>query len=392
MKNTTDYSVNKAAVNAWFDCVDEDPTNSRYSIVKAKLVRRHLRHVSFNEFHTKLLSIRKSLMACIRQWREKLTKQDRAVAKIYVALLAGYKKSNTWVMMLLFDESLWDAVDCVAEFVNVGFPNENAIPPNQKAFIIIPEDMSYSGGQLYPLLQTVMTADHQAFLAIPYVAVRAVKTLMRYGDDYKDLHLHNIIIPDEVEYVLGLADVIALYTSHDPTDVWLTNIYLNLPQSHIELLKQSVLGKAYNFIAYVFDHISEVFDGDLTEEEISVLRTNNPGIGSLENVFKRDWSTGQLLIYFDHKIADQISIHQRLLECGTCTTQKYIGSLIKSCNPQKACAEQRWIEDFNQLKNEDACPVTFYKRVNWLYRGNTITFPTSTHLADVVKQCRRYLW
>lgn len=91
------------------------------------------------------------------------------------------------------------------------------------------------------------------------------------------------------------------------------------------------------------------------------------------NVFQ--YRSGLAAVYFDHKLADIMSIFQKVLALGPVYKGKAVGSLISGCenyeykvNGKIADVSVR-IPDFD---DDGVCPVAFYKTIEYTYNGRVV--------------------
>lgn len=82
---------------------------------------------------------------------------------------------------------------------------------------------------------------------------------------------------------------------------------------------------------------------------------------------RKSANTQQCTIYFDHKLADIISVYQNVYAYGV-----EGNSLIKGCGIYRKVLEYQTSEDLNKDLKEEMCPLPFYKYVNYTYKGKVV--------------------
>jgi hypothetical protein len=96
----------------------------------------------------------------------------------------------------------------------------------------------------------------------------------------------------------------------------------------------------------------------------------------LQNLWWLIESDGICNVYFDHKLASGVSIFQSLLAFGL-TPQNNSYPLISGCENVYTPNKIQYIYDeydmdLNKTLNQEACPVSFYKTINYTYNNETI--------------------
>ena len=93
------------------------------------------------------------------------------------------------------------------------------------------------------------------------------------------------------------------------------------------------------------------------------------------NSFVCVFGLGQTAVYFDHKLADHVSVMQKLFAKGSYPPNiSYINVKAKFLNREKIkpLYDIPLISGCDETRQEEDCFYTFYKNITYTYFGNTI--------------------
>src|SRR3972149_2784858 len=254
---------------------------------------------------------------------------------IYIVIFGELNKSNFWVSILLF-RILGDVITGILDNYSRSVIDRVR---NKKILLLIPDDMAYTGTQLVTSIQDfsmfmggVLTLSNiTVLIACPYIGSGAIRPFLS----------HNIRINNTSEIV---------YT-------FLEHIMSNNPTER-KLINKEILNDYFG----------------------------------VDRIYYRAflYSYNLYLIYFDHKLADSLSIFQKMLALGTyynCdNTIGLMGPLIKDCKLSDYKVNNiipspyLKIDDFDSM---NVCPLPYYKTIQYTYKRNVLDTNDEINLAEI---------
>lgn len=283
--------------------------------------RRYTKHVSYTEFLEKI----GQLCADIRK-----LKNDKGYSSIILLITNNmfssstiFSRSNFWVS-LIFYIYLQDIITDVFLDIPKSFDRENVL-------IIVPDDASYSGDQYSQYIYDNFThknlkGDKDIFIAIPYVSnkayTRMINTINNIKSENSSIQISFIFSENTIRF--------------------------------------------YSFYENLINNSNDPYQTQ------KIWR---------ENADCLDKHT----IYFDHKLADTVSIYQyiyalgRPLNSSLCDKNYFQNTLIKNCNYSFAnipCKQpihrSKDLQEEPGIGAENMCPSPFYKFINYTFNGQTL--------------------
>jgi hypothetical protein len=260
----------------------------------------NLRYVSFIEFKSKLDKISKHIIEYIN---------EKNIKKIYFVILNNLKKSNFWIFLLSiknFIESFYNT-DKHIELINTldhQVHEENSI-------FIYPDDMIYSGmqfSQRFTKLNHIPKTTHIKLL-IPFIT--------KFGKQIIKTSINYLPFEDDKFYENNGIEII-------PT-----------VESNYSDGKKNMMEYKYNKFSKIIDFDSYIF---------------------AQNIYRKPY------IYFQHKLADLLSINSIFFNNGAYLSYKDNKISINSLD--KAIA--------NNCKANISCPEASYKKIKYTYKGESI--------------------
>lgn len=242
----------------------------------------------------------------------------------------GYRKSNVWIAQLLWQ--------FIGSEVNLIVDRPSSIPSElweQKLFVIHPDDMSYSGNQIMGTLFSVEDSiedypNATYILALPYISTSAVN---------------------------AITSVIPL----------------------VKILKSTQ--RIQNFD----ENLS-----DMGYKAFSVMQT----------MHSSPWrelyaiQPTHALIYFDHKLADSVSIPSKLVagpiayNPNTKEIRKF--NIIRNCENAIYKTETgsivdatTYVTDFDDMFT---CPLAFYKQIDYTWKGKSLIQDADLSIVEILRK------
>jgi hypothetical protein len=333
------FPPNDVAIASWIKEISQKVKNDDMNFTKigntswltfASQFAEHLKYVSFGEFHEVSRQIASEIVAnilALPQFSTEYNKQSLSpVTNINVILVIDgvFNKSNTWTSLLIWpivSNYITHIVSSPLEALALHFTGKI-----NQSIIIHPDDCSYTGSQF-----------HNSFRQIPsYCKKLGIK-------------------PDQFKYYMTFP-----YVSYQAIEVLqyaIDSKYLIIPNKTIKIM---------SFIKQMEK------DGINTIDLLKLLgryESNKP-----ESILFQ-WSENNHVIYFDHKLADSMSILNKVIAFSPVrdpkTDQITTRSLITGCNENdyKPNDLTQIIYDFN---DENTCPLAFYKTILYSYNGKNI--------------------
>lgn len=313
----------------------------------AEALHAKMRYITFTEYMQRIQLISQELMPLI------------ASNEIVFFVIAGESDtSNTWCTLLFFGELLKLGLAshrnkiCVIHDAErnelMKFVTENK---EKKTIAVHFDDMSYSGNQLDASLPSSINAEKQPnfsyYICISYITKFSRNRLLK---KYQVLFFQNTeIVPDFEEsvkdYYRDQPDVI------DRIESICTRFYRGM-----ENVKPTLFQK---IIPFKRGH----------------------------NAFKCYYGSGQAAVYFDHKIADYVSVLSSLFSKGDYPPNIDYDSVLQSAVRDKnipSLHSGSLISSCNSAKTGSECYKTFYKRFNYTFNGVELG-PGDVAIDEIIK-------
>ena len=291
----------------------------------ALLFSKYLRHISFSEWHESLIRLSMDI---------RLRKNENKYSDIIIVIDDKMTKSNTWVSILLFH----NISDICTDVINSELFRDKVFIDyilsrtkiNKMLFLHV-DDVSYTGTQidltignylnnLSKLNVNVSNLDY--LITCPYIGINAFNKLQH------------------IPYVKFSSSSVIFNT-------FLSNV------------KKEPIGK------YL-----------VSENSLKKLIGSGTIYYNIFQYYELIYS-----IYFDHKLADGLSIFQKILALGSyykCDSSVgTIGSLINGCEKtvykeyDEILEPNKVIFDFD---DEHTCPTAFYKKITYTLNGKVMNY------------------
>jgi len=299
--NTKIFNINSDRKNDW---IIKQKTND--AKILAKFIMDITRHVTFYEFHNKILESIKML----------------PLNKKYVIVIPNIteKKSNKWISALLIDNIKKHYIDL--EIIDV-ISNQNismiylySLYDEYVDFIIC-DDGSYSGGQITTDMQEIFNNSSslskiKTFCLLPFTSTFAETRIKK---------LANVILlnSDKIETIRERCNSLCI--------------------NSIELTEKTL---------YI--------DNDDDYTELGLLL--NKYFPNIRNNYKYELFRGNMPFYFDHKIADFVSSFPSIYQYGIINSQDEHILLFDNCDAKTT------LDGLNEINFNEQCIIPYYKTLN----------------------------
>ena len=312
----------------------------------AEALHAKMRYITFTEYMQRIQLISQEVMPLI------------ASNEIVFFVIAGESDtSNTWCTLLFFGELLklglasYRNKICVIHDAEANtlmkFITENK---ERKAVALHFDDMSYSGNQLDASVPTTINTDElpnfSYYICISYITKFSRNRLLKYNVSFFQ---NTELVPDFEESV---------------------NDYYRDQPDVIDRIK-SVCTRFYKGM----DNLKPA----LFQKIIPFKRGHN--------AFKCYYGSGQAAVYFDHKIADYVSVLSSLFSKGDYPPNIDYDSVLQSVERDKSIPSLRsgsLISSCNSAETEFECYKTFYKRFNYTFNGVKVA-PSKVVIDEIIK-------
>jgi hypothetical protein len=324
------YAINNDNLAYWQKMMNEYESRKRtkvqdgfYSLI-AKIIALNIKYINFNEFYSRLKLLADDLL------KKMITKKEFGYN--YVFITAGkHDKSNTWCFLLLFGiiykALIAEKMENLIYFNAINSPSERTklekiVADNPRLMFIYVDDMIYSGKQ---------TSE-----SLFFVSTTTQKTLTKTSITRDDIHFMAI------NYITNYAKE------------KLNNIH-RVEYSPISIILPNILECILNYIP--LDDIEDKIKKQLLELSIQ----------KLEEVFensKTRISFKHIPVYFDHKIADDVSTITDIFNFGyypELIEREPDNSLINNC-------------DKEYFRENSACINPYYKNIIYTIGDRNIMF------------------
>jgi hypothetical protein len=354
---------------------NEDGFYRKISLLFLTYLRHTIRYVNFNEYLSKIKSVCENI-------QQQIINDD----KYEVIILCGQSyisKSNLWVLLLslnCLNESLLNAIKDNGKEVYICsncidvYRELKPLKSKKKIAIIYFDDMAYSGQQI-----NNNTPDPK-------------NEISSYSNDYS--------FKDNVDIFLGIGFI----SENAKQLLTRNNKCIIFENTEIILSNENQFYKWLNENSYEFDMFDEenkklaftifykkmcryyikdnIIPSNISDDKKAILYDliNIPD----EVIDAFNCNQDNILIYFDHKLADSVSTLYKFLRFGTYPIIKDYNekdpnsvckyeSIIKGCSPYKVpidlCRAKK--NEFS-LNSEHACPIDFYKKIDYTFNGTKL--------------------
>ena len=371
------HPVNEEAVKAWIGRIsrlkDENERNFYLFFANAFawiLSKAYITYPVFQE----------AVNAVAAEIYEKIV--SNSYDKIVFILNGELEKSNTWISLLMMDyfdkqDKFFDVSDkidivCFDTKTFEGSDYVRDLDTEKKYLFLHFDDMSYSGGQAAQAVNNLWAYSNQKltdenisyFIAIPYITERAKNYMSEYNKGIKFLN-------STITFPSFFTQLDSYYATLSPEEQSRTAPYL-------QKSKQMCAEKYFK---------------QSNQPRGSPFATDMPA-----NIKKGIWAFRcvefKTLVYFDHKLADDVSSFQKILYFGSypinsngrnATTRKRMPiceqeSLIKGCKIPESVKSEMSSKNINACRNyiqlsgskphnlpqSVVCPPTFYKNIQYV--------------------------
>lgn len=406
-----DYSINKEVIKKWKECLKlryVDKLEETKKMTESKFLTYDNEFLSTitEEDGRNIVDFADVIDASMTRIKfSELLKQTELISKQLIKYLKSFSNqkkeiviiidnhlysSNTWYTMLVM-KPLFDIPEISARIVNVvdkvsQFQGGQEIPDSSDSikkhqdfhlavknrflqykdtFFIHADDMSYSGTQL---LGNIPRGLKYLFISEMNYNFFTDQTKIQF---VADTNTYELIGYTTNRYFIAIPYIGSqAMLSHFPQmDLKIGTI------SPVTLKSLSIFQFPENMtsIPSISQSIYEKYGRDKAS---SISQTLNKSY--FKKLFR--YSNNSLPIFFDHKLADAISTLTYLISYSTCSTidesDLIIGHMVTSCKPPpiKEIVDEREdklrssrIVDF--IDESSRCPVSFYKTLNYTYRG-----------------------
>lgn len=312
---------------------------------------QHLRYIPFKEFYQRLLRATQDLLKHIRALRKK--------SSVIVIFRLAYEiqKSSLWVARLVYPllRPELDGVDCFQTSQSKHYQYLRERKGVDRVILIYPDDCIYSGQQFHVTVSNDYYELKQVSNAVefyslcPYVTSTFLNSSM-----YRAIKVN-----------LGTFETLVGVSEETKTR---TQMYNNILQYLASEERMPNLLQAFG--------VKE--KKDIMSLELEKTWKPRLEIEAKLNQFIdfREETGGALNFYFQHKLADQVSIVTSLFVYGLVPGGK-LGSLINSCPYE----EKFKYLGLDFLLEKYRCPPSCYKQLQYTWQGQAI--PPRKFLSDV---------
>lgn len=122
----------------------------------------------------------------------------------------------------------------------------------------------------------------------------------------------------------------------------------------------------------IFDNFDQQLENNTGDYSCDDIVNKSMKIFTTEMYKTFHYSRGLSAIYFDHKLADRVSIFQKVLALGPVHNGIAVGSLISGCETFEYKVRGRVPSNDDNISDFDAdgvCPKAYYKTINYTYNG-----------------------
>jgi len=347
------HKLDETGFKAWTDHLKtlHNISEGKYEIetyIKfAEALHAKMRYVTFPEYMQKIQQISAEIIDLIES-------NDT----VFFVVSGEAEKSNTWTTLLYFGElqklkldSFKDKIviitdtDCInGKLMN--FAEENK---TKKILVVHYDDMSYSGIQMSSSIpQDIIKralSNISYYIAISFITKFARGNVGGYGVKFFE---NTELVPDFEECVNE-------YYKGQPAII--------------------------NRIKAICSRIDER-QAESDPEEFSKILPFKRG----HNAFQCYYGAGQSAIYFDHKIADYVSVLSTLFSKGTYPPNININSTLTAVLTGKKINPQFSGSLISTCDAEDECYKIFYKRFTYTFTGQEIN--PSKDLIDEIQRIK----
>ena len=334
---TTTYPINYDNLNKWKNEILDEPNNIPFLLTNfVYAFTKTLTHISFKTFYDNACKLGYKIVELINSFKslsmtswnsrgifknneDELTPNGVFKNKNIVIYNFDITISNNWVLLLIYKilyPTLIDTSNNTKIYIMDGSQMSDLNNKIKNPIVIYIDDCAYSGNQIINI---------------------------------RNSHLKNV------------------------KDIYICNVYITdyaLKKFNVNKLNVIYIEKLNNFK----DNLNE------SESNTYVKIVNNKYLNKL---WLLDQCEGICNVYFDHKLASGASTFQSLLAFGLTPTQdinkrKFNNSysLISGCESVYTTDKIKYINDnlfdLNESLNQKACPISFYKTIQYTYNNQII--------------------
>lgn len=336
----------------------------------AEVLEHSIRYISFPAFMERIQSLSKDIMECI-------------ASHTTVCFLLGewLEKSNLWVCLLCIGEmrkmGLEEYADNIFCFGSRRIPSIARLKSTRPGPIVLIafDDMAYSGQQFedYEVAERFMRctspyylrayAQIDFYIAVPFVTTVARKKLMSPPSPNGK--------PVEPPLISGLQAKFFPSTIVLPTFQEQVEEYFKDEPETIDRIR------------YLCD---DTFETRNKNRNTTRKRNKYLNVKRGHNAFGCIFGRGQTAIYFDHKLADYISVMRKLFSSGSYPSNVSYNAVSRAFHYRSTIPSLNsapFLQGCNQTRREGDCFPAFYKTIPYSYNGKRMN-PRQ----DVIRQMR----
>lgn len=399
-KEYRSYPLDEKRVVTWVNRIEKETKFDRPFIgTFARFVGANIQHISFEKFLEKLNEVTDEVCSFISKEKQKAV-QYKTDVNVIVVLDGSWDKSNTWAFLLMWPK--------LKEYVKYFCSNPkeaielheylNEKNKGSKTIIIHPDDCAYSGTQFLKSVKNPLTN-----LFLKY---------QRAGKVLSDHVTYMITIPfisNVARYYIGLAQLFKDHTKNVSSEPSTVKGCIVIPESSVKMdsLARQMLDRVNNPIIVTKQKQNGVKDTNISQAEYySIMKYFNGELDGTKNddykkAFEYRASSVVHIVYFDHKLADGLSIINKILAISpiliNASDSWALLGLISNCKPNLYSTietdengKPRKDKDGNPLSvnvSKDpeislydtdftklgVCPQPYYKIQNYTFRGQELS-------------------
>ena len=296
----------------------------------------------------------------LTKWRNEILDEPNIVPFLLTDFVYAFSKTLTHIRFKTFYDNACKLGYKIVQLIN-GFKNQN--------IVIYNFDISKSNNWVLILIFKILynlidNTNRNNIYIMDYTQMNSVNTKIKNP---------KVIYIDDCGYSGNQIMNIRRYHLQNVKDIYICNVYI----TDYALTKFNV-----NKLNVIFEEKLNNFKDKLEEHE---LKTYNKILQNeyLQKLWLLERSDGICNVYFDHKLASGVSIFQSLLAFGLTPTNNITKSnfnnsypLISKCENVYTADKIKYINDklfdLNESLHQKACPVSFYKTIQYTYNNKLI--------------------
>jgi len=379
------YSYSKENVKQWIECMETNYSAHEKINNFSRLFAEYITYISFDQMMEDIEEEKRYII-------EKLEANPNH--KVIVVIPEEMSKSNMWISILLLnDERILNRINYITDYIIDYDPTDKNKPLTNTIFIH-PDDMSYSGRQLLGSLRGTMKGteakqndNHKIKLTQDYInnGIIYIVAVCYLGGDAFNNYLPNkgigtcIKFPKNIKVFKTMTEIYFEEYGTKEEKIAVENGKCHYTKSetiYSLIMELNKVQSAYDATAFEteMNRVQAAYNNG-EDEELDPSKYTSTIAEMLT------FSTSAIPIYFDHKLADGLSIFMSLFSFLPCTKESIYGHIIPECRKNQNLNEQKQIlfnnsgvftqvTDFDSEK--DRCPTSYYKLINYTYEGRSV--------------------